>query len=350
MLNLSQGFADQGVSVDLVLAQAEGPYMDQVPESVRLVELNGRRRSSRRTLASLPGLVRYLRGARPAGMLSALTRANLAAVWARRLAGVPTRVVISEQNTWSPRMQESPGRYTRMLLWMAGRFYPWADQITAVSEGSADDLHHVARIPRERIAVVHNPVVTPELRLKARASLDHPWFEQGQPPALLAVGRLTTQKDYPTLVRAFAKVRANRPARLVILGEGRERPALETMVEQFGLVRDVSLPGFVDNPYAYMARAAVFVLSSKWEGLPTVLIEAMHCGAPVVSMDCPSGPREILQHGRYGRLVPVGDVAALADAIEATLDGTTPGPPLESWQPFELETVVNQYIDLLLGI
>ena len=123
---------------------------------------------------------------------------------------------------------------------------------------------------------------------------------------------------------------------------------LEALIKKLGLEEDVSLPGFVMNPYAYMARASLFVLSSRWEGLPTVLIEALCCGTPVVSTDCPSGPREILRGGKYGPLVPVGDANALARAIETTLDGDTPRPPSESWQPYELEIVVNQYIRLLL--
>jgi glycosyltransferase involved in cell wall biosynthesis len=186
------------------------------------------------------------------------------------------------------------------------------------------------------------------LRKKAQAPLDHPWFQPGQPPVVLAVGSLTVQKDFPTLIRAVAHVQETRPVRLLILGEGQDRPTLEAQVRKLGLEQSISLPGFVANPYAYMARASVFVLSSRWEGLPTVLMEALFCGAPVVATDCPSGPREILRGGQYGRLVPVGEVTALADAIQATLDDKTARPPRESWQPFELESVVNQYIKVLL--
>jgi glycosyltransferase involved in cell wall biosynthesis len=348
MLNLAQGFAGRGYAVDLVLAQAEGPYLDQVPESVRLVELNTRHRSARRTLASLPALVRYLRREEPDGLLSALNRANIAAVWAWRLASIPGRVVISEQNTFSSWLEKSSRWRTWLMLQLVRSFYPWADAITAVSEGVADDLAQVVGVPRERIEVVPNPGVTPELRKKAQAPLDHPWFQPGQPPVVLAVGSLTVQKDFPTLIRAVAHVQETRPVRLLILGEGQDRPTLEAQVRKLGLEQSISLPGFVANPYAYMARASVFVLSSRWEGLPTVLMEALFCGAPVVATDCPSGPREILRGGQYGRLVPVGEVTALADAIQATLDDKTARPPRESWQPFELESVVNQYIKVLL--
>jgi len=349
MLNLAQGFAGRGYAVDLVLAQAEGPLMDQVPESVRLVELNTTHRRARRTLAGLPALVRYLRREEPDGLLSALNRANLAAVWAWHLARVPGRVVISEHNTFSVKFQESSGWRTWLMRQMMRSFYPWADAVTAVSAGVADDLAQELGMPRERIEVIYNPVVTPELRTKAQAPLDHPWFQPGQPPVLLAVGRLTVQKDFPTLIRAFAQVRKTRPVRLLILGEGQDRSGLEALATELGLKEDVSLPGFVENPYAYMARASVFVLSSRWEGLPTVLIEALCCGARLVATDCPSGPREILRDGQYGKLVSVGDVTALAHAIETTLDDKTARPPRESWQPFELENVVNQYVAMLLG-
>jgi glycosyltransferase involved in cell wall biosynthesis len=343
MLKLARGIAERGYAVDLVLARAEGPYLAEVPESVRLVNLK-----ASRVLISLPALVRYLRRERPEALLSVL-HANVIALWARRLAGVPTRVVVSERNTLSHDARRSPDLRVRLEPQLARRFYPWADGIVAVSKGVADDLAQVTGIPRQRIQVIYNPIVTPDMREKAQAPLKHPWFVPGEPPMLLAVGRLTAQKDFPTLIQAFARVRELRPARLLILGEGQERPALEALVRQLGLEQDVSLPGFVVNPYPYMAQASLFVLSSRWEGLPGVLIEALYCGTPLISTDCPSGPREILAGGQYGELVPVGDAAALARAIETTLASKTPHPPRESWRPFELEVVVSQYINTLLG-
>ncbi|MCZ6872143.1 MAG: glycosyltransferase, partial [bacterium] len=189
----------------------------------------------------------------------------------------------------------------------------------------------------------------PETRKKVQAPLVHPWFEPGCPPVLLAVGRLAKQKDFGTLLRAFARLRRSQPARLLILGEGPERPALETLVRELGLEQDVRLPGFVDNPYAYMARASAFVLSSLWEGLPTVLVEALFCGAPVVATDCPSGPREILRGGELGGLVPMRDPVALADSMQMALAGKIPRPTRESWQSYTVETVVDRYIAILFG-
>jgi glycosyltransferase involved in cell wall biosynthesis len=344
MLNLAHGLAESGCTVDLVLAQAKGPYLSKVHESVQIVDLN-----ASRVLTSLPALARYLRREQPGALLSVLDYANVVALWARRLAGIPDRVVVNEQNTISRSASNSPRRRQRMVPYLVRYFYPWADCIIGNSHGVAADLSQVIGLPPERIKILYNPVVTPEVREKARAPLSHPWFEADQPPVVLAVGRLTNQKDFPTLIRAFAQVRQVRPARLLILGEGPGRPILESLVKQLGLANDVALPGFVDNPYAYMSRASLYVLSSRWEGLPTVLIEALYCGPPIIATDCPSGPREILADGRYGSLVPVGDVTALTQAIEAGLAGKTPHPTEESWQPYSLEAVVDQYLGLLVN-
>ncbi|MFQ5545316.1 MAG: glycosyltransferase [Acidiferrobacterales bacterium] len=343
-LILARELVLRGHAVDLLLAQAEGPHLAEVHESVRVVDLK-----ASRVLTSLPALVRYLRQERPHALLSMMVHTNIVALWARRLAGVSTRAVVSERVTLSWRTEHGATRRGRLWPWVIRRFYPWADSIIAVSNGVADDLVQVAGIPHEYVRTIYNPIVRPELREKAQAPLDHPWFKPGQPLVVLAAGRLTEQKDFPALIQAFARVRQLRPARLLILGEGRERPALETLIRQLGLEKDVSLPGFEANPYPYMARASVFVLSSRFEGLPGVLIEALSCGAPLIATDCPSGPREILKDGQYGQLVPVGDIAALAQAIEMALSGKIPPPPQESRRPFELGTVVNQYINVLLA-
>ena len=343
MLNLAKSFAERGRAVDLVLAHAEGPFLGDVPESVRLVDLKARRAST-----SLPALVRYLHRERPEVLLSVMYT-NIIALLARRLAGTSTRVVVCEQNTLSIDTHEGSDWRGRLMPSLCRLFYPWAQAIVAVSGGVADDLSRVTGIPRQRIQVIYNPVVTPELRDKAQVPLHHPWFASGEPAVLLAVGRLSPQKDFPTLIQAFARVRRTRRARLLILGEGEQRPELEALVKKLGLEGDACLPGFVENPYPYMTQASLFILSSRWEGLPTVLIEALQCGLPVVSTDCPSGPREILMDGKYGQLVPVGDVTALSKAIEISLAGNGHAPPPQSWRPFELDRVINQYTALLFG-
>lgn len=344
MLTLADGIAQRGIAVDLVLPQANGQYLGEVPPHVRLVNLN-----AGRVLTSLPALVRYLRRERPAALLATMSHANVVALWARRLARVPTRLVVREANTLSETARGSPRRRQKTLPWLARWCYPWADEIVAVSEGAARDLARLTRLPAERIRILPNPIVTPELTLMAEEPLSHPWFGDGQPAVVLAVGRLAKQKDFPTLIRAFASVREQRPARLMILGEGPERARLESLAEAVGAREHVALPGFVANPFPYMAKAGVFVLSSAWEGMPGVLIQALACGAAVVAADCESGPRELLQGGRFGRLVPVGNVPALAAAIVSTLD-RPPRPALhEAVGPFTREAAVEQYLNVLQG-
>ncbi|HEV8715108.1 MAG TPA: glycosyltransferase [Candidatus Binatia bacterium] len=373
-LALADGLTKRGHQVDLVLCRIEGPLHNQVPDRVKLIELKaapawlGRAYAlaadpkgltallrpvllpvkPSQTLPYLPDLVRYLRRERPAMLISAKPHLNLEAVWARRLAAVPTRVVVSEQNSLSQKTHTSKRWKRRFLPPLAHRTYLWADSIVAVSNGVADDLSAVTGIPRERITTIYNPVVTPELLSKAQTPFEHPWFTPGAPPVLLGAGRLTAQKDFPTLLRAFARARVVREARLVILGEGKKRTELEMLAQKLGVAADVNLPGWVDNPFAWMARAAVFVLSSAWEGFGNVVAEALACGCPVVSTDCPSGPAEILDGGAYGPLVPVGDDAALAKAILSVME-TPPDPDRLQARAamFSVDRVVNQYLQVL---
>jgi len=344
MINLARGFSEQGLKVDLVLAKAEGPYLSQVPPEVRVIDLH-----SDRVLRSLPELVRYMRRERPEAILSAMNHANVVTIWSRKLSRVPCRVVVSVTNTLSRSIAYDADLRGRLMPNLIGIFYPWADEIVAVSSGVADDLSKTTGLQRERIQVIYNPVVTPDLFEKARESLEHPWFAPGELPVILSVGRLMKQKDYSTLIRAFALVQREHPARLMILGEGEERPKLEALIRELGLDDNVSLPGFVDNPYAYMARSAVFVLSSAWEGFGNVLVEAMAVGTPVVSTDCPSGPAEILDGGKWGRLVPVGDVEEMATAIIATLNDPYHPDVSKRAQHFGVEKLVQAYLAVLLG-
>ena len=343
ILNLIKGIAAKGYLVDLVLARAEGPYMTEVPDAVRLIDLK-----AARVLSSVPALVRYLCQEQPGAVLSVLY-ANVPALWAKRVSGYRGRVIVSEHNTLSVVGSDTHDLRWQIFPQLAHWFYPWADDVIAVSQGVADDLAHVARLPRDRIQVIYNPIVTSDLYEKSREPFEHPWFKAGEPPVVLAVGRLTAQKAFDRLINAIARIRARRSARLLILGEGEDRLALQNLVNQLGLEQDVGMPGFVSNPYAYMAHAAALALSSRWEGLPTVLVEAMSLGVPVISTDCPSGPREILRDGEYGRLVPVGDSSALVEAISAALDGQVPSAPQDSWKPFDLDTVIGQYLEVLQG-
>jgi glycosyltransferase involved in cell wall biosynthesis len=263
---------------------------------------------------------------------------------------VPTRVIVTERNTTTPAARRGRAWKRRYLPALLRHAYPMADAIVAVSDGVADRLAQATGLPRGLILTVYNPVVGPELAALAARPPGHPWLRPGGPPVVLGAGRLVEQKDFPTLVRAFALVRRARPARLVILGEGPAgaREGLQALAAGLGVAADLDLPGFVANPFAYMARASVFALSSLHEGLPGVLIQALACGCPAVSTDCPSGPREILDGGRHGPLVPVGDPAALARAILACLDDPSGREErIARGAAFSLDRAVDRYLELI---
>ncbi len=338
-VNLARGMVENGYPVDLVLASAKGPLMDTIPGDVRVIDLN-----SRRVIYSLPRLVQYLRKQRPAVLISAMNYVNITALWAKYIARVPTRVIISVHGVPSSSAKNPSDKLGKLMPLFTKLFYPWADEIISVSKGVANDLAQLTQIPLNNIRAIYNPVITPDLKKGMKAPLHHPWFKDKKIPVILAVGRLAPEKDFSTLIKAFALVRQKRPVRLMILGQGQEQHLLEELIQSHNLEQDISLMGFVANPYAYMSRAALFVCSSQWESLSLVLIEALYCGAALVSTDCPYGPREILQGGKFGKLVPVGDTSGLARAIEASLDTPKTVTPREWLRFFELDTVVKQYL------
>lgn len=340
MLSLAKGFTDKGYYVHLVLAEAKGPYLDQVPPDVKIVNLN-----ASRVLFSLPALIRYMSNYQPDYCLSALTHANIAAVWAAALAGAKTRVVVSERNIIRP--DSSSYFRTKLFNLLMKYSYGKAHAVTAVSDGVANDLTSIVKIPQEKVHVIYNPVN--EEALTYPTEVPHPWLKTELPPVIIAAGRFTEQKDFETLIKAFAAVRKNHEARLILLGEGERRQEYEKLLKNLGLQEHVAMPGFVEHPYSYMKYAAVYVLSSKWEGLPNVLIEALAYGIPIVATDCHSGPKEILKDGKYGLLVPVGNKERLAEAIEMQLRNPKHINTREAIAPFNFDDIVRRYLAVLTG-
>ena len=345
MVTLANAITARGLKVDLVVAKAEGPYLGDVSSAVSIIDLKVGRVSK----ALLP-LVFYLRRERPEAMLSAMGHANVIALLARKLARVSTRMVVSERGLISGERAIASGSVAYINYKLISWLYPGADGICTVSQAASEDLAAFIGIPLQKVHTIYNPFDLSRIRRLAAEPLNHPWFEPGQPPVLLAIGRMNEAKDFPVLIRAFAQLRQQREARLVILGEGELRPDLELLLQQLNLdTATVQLPGFVHNPYAWLARCSLFVLSSRREGLPGALIEAMACGAPVVSTNCLSGPDEILAGGRWGQLVPVGDVDALEQAIVDTIDmpsAVRPNVRLRA-NSFEQEHAVDAYLKLL---
>lgn len=386
MLNLTRGFLDRGHMVDLLLARPVGPLATQCPEKARVIPLQAhgslgtrlavaradpwgaaalaaplllrRHKRQGQMVPRLLSLAAHLRREPPDVLMTAKFWPNLCGAWAKRLAGDRVPLVLTERQ--SPTEHFGPkrggGRH-RSAPMMMRRYYPWADRLVCVSSDLADDLARFAKLRRERIDVIYNPVVDDQILTAAREDPDHPWLSPGEPPVVLGVGRLEARKGFTTLVRAFAAVRRVTRARLIILGEGKTAEAtaaqsrhLLGLCRVLGIENDVDLPGFKANPFAFMARAGVYVLSSEYEGLPGTLIQAMATGCPVVSTDCPTGPREILEGGRLGPLVPVGDHEAMAQAIVAALR-TGPSPALVTRaRDFSADTAVEAYLALFRGL
>jgi len=341
-LRLAGGMAAVGRQVNLVLVKGEGAYLADVPPGVHLTVLDKPRVSR-----AIPALATHLRRTRPRAVLSALTHMNVATLAAAALAGTGARVVVSERNQISAKAREAKGGWQRTLYRAVPLAYRAATRVVAVSGGVAQDLAHFGHLPDSHIRVIHNPVFSDGITQLAQAAADHAWFGPGQPPIVLAAGRLHRQKGFDTLIRAFSKARAEIDCRLIILGEGADRDLLQRQAEQTGLAYDIDMPGFCANPFALMARAGAFVLSSRWEGFPNALIEAMACGAPVIATDCPSGPREILTNG-VAPLVPVDDVDALAANLIATLRNR---PDTSTTQvrarAFSVSAAVSRYLEVL---
>jgi glycosyltransferase involved in cell wall biosynthesis len=377
MLNLATGFLAKGREVDIVLCQAKGAFLDEIPAGATMIELEatgGLRarwiiarsnlqdffvrlrpvllaKKTAPEVARIRSLQRYIVASQPDVILSALPYANLSAIWAKELSGSRVPVIVSERialSSYCAAPSNSRKWRWRYLPELVRRTYPKANRVVAVSDHVADELITTIGLHQDSVITVHNPVVDDNLRTRAQQPLEHPWFAQDEPPVILAAGRFTEQKDFATLIRAFAAVRADREARLVILGEGRLRDDLEQLVCTLGIQADVYMPGFVENPFQYMARASVLVLSSAYEGLPGVLIQALACGCPVVSTDCPGGSSEILEDGNYGALVSIGNADEMAKAVLAELDDPTPREILlRRAEDFSVERAVNNYLALL---
>lgn len=346
VFNLAEEFLARGVRPAILvdLDNPYSPFRQLIPPGVAYDVLEARDPFSR-----LWKLRRYLRDKRPgAVMCTSFGFPNLYAVVVRWIAGFRFRLMLTEHCFPSvDRAQPKPWQSRYWFFPLAHLLYPFADWIVAVSRGTAEDLAKVISIDPRRITCIYNPIVSEAMLDQSRAPVDHPWFHDGGPPVVIAVGRLEAQKDFATLINAFARVRQQMTCRLMILGDGSEREMLTNLAESLGLREDIALPGFAANPHAYTAKAALLVLSSRFESLANVVIEAMAVGTPVIATDCPSGPAEALGGGRYGTLVPVGDIERLSAAMVKALRQRPPPVP-ESWlEQFTTRASADHYLALL---
>jgi glycosyltransferase involved in cell wall biosynthesis len=340
---LATAFAERGLAIELALMNAHGPLLDDLPSAAEVVDLGVDR--ARRAVGPVAG---YLRERRPRSLLAFMWPLTSVAVLAGRLAGGHTRMVLSEHTDWRRSPLAKPGLPRLTLSTVMRLTFPGADAVVAVSNGAAEGVSRFSGLPTETVATIHNPITPLPPPRQPDGCIRRGWSRPGA-PRLVTVGNLNPAKDQATLLRALAQVRRRREVQLLILGEGPERAALEALRDELGLRDAVLMPGFVRDPQTYLGLADLFVLSSAWEGFSNAIVEALACGAPVVSTDCRSGPREILADGKYGDLVPVGDADALAGAILAALDRPHDRSALvERSMDFSIEKAAAAYLRLLL--
>lgn len=338
MLRLAENFSRRGYLVRVAVLRKVGELLQIGPANVRVDEIGGGR------LSCIPRLARYLRRHRSDAVISFVTFMNVASVLAQVLSPSAKRIVLTEHNAFS-RSIKIRGGIVKLFYYSVPIVYRWASSIICVSRGVEEDSASWARLPRKLLTTIYNPVVTEELVSQSLQPPDHPWLIEKRCPVILAVGRLEPQKNYPMLFAAFALLRKQLDCRLLVLGEGSLRAQLQAEISRLGIEDSVDLAGFRANPMAYMRRADTFVLSSDWEGLSNVLIEAMAVGCPVVSTDAPYGPREVLQDGRFGRLVPAADAGAFAQAMEETLRNPGDPEPRMAWaNTFSVDACAERYL------
>ncbi len=386
ILNLASGFADAGYSVDLLVGKMKGALLNQIPSNINVVQLKAA--SSLRgvlsaimadpvclgpvmgalvrsgkvpgTFKSMPAIVRYFEVKKPAALLSALPKSNINAVLAIRRCSGATRIVIGVHTYFSADSElyeKGSGAISGYMLSLIRRCYRRADKIVAVSKGAAENVCEYLDLPDAQVTSIYNPIATSDIRLLREKTPDHLWYEPGGAPVILGIGRFVVEKDFPLLLDTFARIRQQRNIRLILLGgdaiSREQRHLKQELLEQakrLGIDRDIDMPGFVDNPFSFLNKAAMFVLSSRHEGFGNVLVEALLCGCPVVSTNCPGGPAEILENGKYGELVPVGDVSLLAEAILRTLDAPHDKDFLRTrGEEFSIDEAVDSYRRILLG-
>lgn len=354
-LLLADGLAKKtDLSVDLALLRGRGEFLSICPPGVNVVDLDCTSQPAA-LLSPFSRLAGYLRAAGPDVVISFGHSTNCLAAWAKLLRRFPFRLIVSEHSTFGVRMAQDP-KYQQWRRIMRARFlYGQSELCVCVSQGVADDLVGLKVVPEDKIRVIHNSVDIARLTEQMREPFDNPWSasqtaDGKQPPFILSAGRLLRLKGVDTLIRAFARLRGDMgvDARLLIAGAGGDRKRLENLAQELGLGEDVHFAGYISNLASCMANASLFALTSHYEGFAAVLLEALACGLNVVSTDCKSGPREILEDGQWGRLVPVGDVDALALAMREALEAPLPSDALrQRASHFSTDSFVDAYYNLI---
>ena len=339
-LNLCEGLINHGFIVELILVRKEGALSKSVPKGVNIKVLN-----SSRTLFAIPALAKMIKENKYDRLISFMGYVNICAIAASLLSLSSTKIIVTEHSTIS--REKDRYKFRKIFQRFLMKFlYPKAYKIVAVSGGAATELKSTLRLKRN-IDVIHNPIMNKALNIENREIPNHAWFKD-EVPVVLAVGRLVSLKDYPTLIKAISQVNNKQTCRLIILGEGEERNKLQELINKVGISDNVSMPGFVEDVYNYMYASDIFVLSSISEGFGNVIVEALACGTPIISTDCPHGPSEILKGGKFGKLTPVNNVNALANAIDEAIKSPTSNKQdrIKRANDFCVNKISSQYASL----
>ncbi|MBA4317005.1 MAG: glycosyl transferase [Flavobacterium sp.] len=345
MVTLANTVAKLGADVELVVGKLDGPYVKEISNKVVVVEL----KQSRAIRCLLP-LSSYLKKSKPDICFSTLDYINVIVILANLIAGNPSKIVVREASTFSENIKTAKKIVKLLLPKLIKHLYPLAYKIVAVSNGVKENLICQFGLPKDKIKVIYNPVDFEKIQSLSENKVAHKWLEaceRKEFPVILAVGRFSVAKDYPTLLRAFASLVEKTNARLIVLGEGECMSQAIKISNDLGIEKHVSFPGFVDNPFPYMKLSEVFVLSSIYEGMPNSLLQATVLGCKIVSTDCLSGPNEILENGKYGSLVAVGDYKAMAEAILCQLNSTKYEKKLRRLKKFDSVTIARQYLSCM---
>lgn len=341
ILILANELSARGYNVDLVLCKASGIFLKDVSKKINVVDLK-----CSRVLSAVFPLIGYLKKNNPDVIMSAMHYVNTVLAIAKTLSGVNTRLIMSEHSHLS--LSLSKKNYKNFILRKLMHFmYRKADHIIAVSNGVANDLVKNININPNKVKVINNPVVTNDILIKKNLSLNH-YIEDNNIPFILGVGRLTEAKNFSLLIKAFSIICKEVDVHLVILGTGHLEAELREEIDSLNLRNRVHLLGFMENPYNWMKKSELFVLSSSWEGFGNVLVESMACGTKVISTDCPSGPAEILDNGRLGVLVPVNDVDKLSKSIHRELINNNLRYSSTDILKYCPENIVDEYLEVLL--
>jgi len=338
-LRIADELKNQGYQVDLVVTKLKGVYVEDVPSDLNVVDLK-----SRRVLTSIFKLISYLKNEQPNIFISANNLPNIISILSKILSKSKVKMIISIRTHLSSQFNHHNTLKNKIIMYLAKLFYPKSDVIVAVSKGVAEDAVKLINLDKDKIKVIYNPIVSDDINVKKDKKITETWFDLEKTPVIISAGRLTKQKDYYTLIDAFKILRSKRMIKLIILGEGEEKEKIWNYIKINHLEDDIKLKGFVNNPYPYIKKSNVFVLSSQWEGFGNVVAESLAVGTPIVSTDCPSGPAEILDFGNFGKLVPVGNSQKMADSIESILLSSVNHKKLiQRSKVFSVANAANEY-------